>query len=123
MAGLDVQEWGTRELEGCSDSSLEAHMLERGEDSTQTKFPSQHSVFAWAVALFGAEFSHLLWHMLASQLLQEKVKDHLSPAQSALRKVHCATKLNAHRYFFQCRCGSYSPRVEKLMPCCATGFG
>lgn len=94
----------------------------KGEESTETKSLSQDSIFAWAVVLFGAEFSHLLWHMLALQLLQEKAKDHLSPPQSALRKLHCATKWNAHRYFFQCMCGSYLPRVDKLMPCCATGF-
>lgn len=45
----------------------------------------------WSV-VWGRVLSSWLWHMLALQLLQEKVKDHLSPAHSALRKVHCATK-------------------------------
>lgn len=80
-------------MEGCSDSSLDAHMLEIGEDSTQTKFLSQHPIFAWAVVFFGAQFFHLLWSILALQLLQEKVKDHLSLAQTAPRKVYCATNV------------------------------
>lgn len=85
MAGLDVQEWGTRELEGCNDSSLDARYVGKRE-KYHSRFLSQHWIFAWAVVLFGAEFSHLLWHMLDLQLLQEKVEDHLSVLRVHLGK-------------------------------------
>lgn len=95
-------------LTGCS------YVGKRGRQHSD-KFLSQHPIFAWAVVFFGAEFFHLLWPILTLQLLQEKVKDHLSPAQTALRKAHCIVA--------QCMWGSYLPRGEKLMPCCAKASG